>query len=425
MNWRRFIALFVALPLLFLAWTGARADDGASVYFRINVSEIESGLEGNASALAAMDGLLSDTLSRRLVGITVRAAASPDGPLALNSRLARERARSIIGRMRAARPSLPDSIMTVTFVDEDWEGLKSLVERSGEPWRDEVLALIGKEDAESRLRTLDGGRVWQDLARDYLPFLRRADVTFIFEEIPAAEADGRSSGLSLPDGSSPPGYSPDDPSLAALSGQDSSSSANNQSVPMWTMFVIGALSALLAVFVFLFISEKKRNSGGHPGPSTPAPVPPVKTAEVPTAPAPAPSPAVEPAPAPAPAPSPVVAPAPVPVPAAAPASDFLISVQTKIQENISNPDFGVEELAAAMGMSRIHLNRKLKADSDTSPSTLLKEARMKVAADELLAGNLSIAEIASKSGFSTPSYFSTAFRDWFGMTPSEYIAKNK
>lgn len=78
-----------------------------------------------------------------------------------------------------------------------------------------------------------------------------------------------------------------------------------------------------------------------------------------------------------------------------------------------------------MGMSRIHLNRKLKADSDTSPSTLLKEARMKVAADELIAGKLSIAEIATKSGFSTPSYFSTAFRDWFGMTPSEYISHNK
>ena len=99
-------------------------------------------------------------------------------------------------------------------------------------------------------------------------------------------------------------------------------------------------------------------------------------------------------------------------------------MKAKIQENIADSGFGVEELASAMGMSRIHLNRKLKTEAESSPSVLLKEARMALAARLLKEGTKSIAEISTLSGFSTPSYFATAFKDFYNISPSEYISQN-
>ena len=129
-----------------------------------------------------------------------------------------------------------------------------------------------------------------------------------------------------------------------------------------------------------------------------------------------------PAAAPAAAPAPVPAAEPAYVPAPKPASSFYQEVLLLVERNYIRPDYGVEELADALGLSRIHLNRKLKAEAGTSPSTMLKEVRMKHAIALLDEGRLSVAEIAAACGFSTPSYFSTAFREYCGKTPSEYLA---
>lgn len=164
---------------------------------------------------------------------------------------------------------------------------------------------------------------------------------------------------------------------------------------------------------------------------SPAPAQPVKPADTlvqsPVQ-SPAQSSAQTSAPAPAPAPAPVQTSAPVPaaepahVPAPKPASSFYQEVLLLVERNYIRPDYGVEELADALGLSRIHLNRKLKAEAGTSPSTMLKEVRMKHAIALLDEGRLSVAEIAAACGFSTPSYFSTAFREYCGKTPSEYLA---
>ena len=101
-------------------------------------------------------------------------------------------------------------------------------------------------------------------------------------------------------------------------------------------------------------------------------------------------------------------------------AQLLNEVNEIIQENISDSGFGVEELAAKIGISRIHLNRRLKSEANTSPSTLLKDARMRLAASLLKQGQLSVAEIGAKSGFSSPSYFATAFKDYFKISPSDF-----
>jgi AraC-type DNA-binding domain-containing proteins len=94
-----------------------------------------------------------------------------------------------------------------------------------------------------------------------------------------------------------------------------------------------------------------------------------------------------------------------------------------IKKNLDNSDFGVDDLSREVGMSRVHLNRKLKEVAGISPSALIKSTRMKQAAYLLVHDKVNISEVAYRVGFSTPSYFSSSFRDYFGMTPKEFVAK--
>lgn len=127
---------------------------------------------------------------------------------------------------------------------------------------------------------------------------------------------------------------------------------------------------------------------------------------------------------PAPVPvKPAVSEALFPEPVEEPDDDFVAQVKSIIAENIATPKFGVDEIAAITGISRIHVNRKLKAAGAPSPSVMLKDARMKAAAALVLDGRYSFQEIASRCGFSSPSYFATSFRDYYGVTPSEYKDK--
>ncbi|MCR5395240.1 MAG: helix-turn-helix domain-containing protein [Bacteroidales bacterium] len=92
-----------------------------------------------------------------------------------------------------------------------------------------------------------------------------------------------------------------------------------------------------------------------------------------------------------------------------------------INKNISDADFNVEDLAQQVGISRIHLNRKLKELIDTTPSTLIKNTRLKQGAFLLIQSNVSIAEVAYSVGFNSPAYFSANFTAYFKMTPKEFV----
>lgn len=100
--------------------------------------------------------------------------------------------------------------------------------------------------------------------------------------------------------------------------------------------------------------------------------------------------------------------------------DKVISI---IRANIENSDFSVEDLSHEVGMSRVHLNRKLKELMNISPSSLIRSIRLKQAAFLLLYNKVNISEVAYRVGFSTHSYFSNSFHDYFGMTPKEFVAK--
>ena len=101
-------------------------------------------------------------------------------------------------------------------------------------------------------------------------------------------------------------------------------------------------------------------------------------------------------------------------------SPFAQQVISHIRDSFTNAEFSVEDIASSLALSRVHLNRKLQSELGVSPSVLIKTYRMRHAYGMLSQSTYTIAEIASESGFSSSSYFSSAFRDFFGFPPSEY-----
>lgn len=93
-----------------------------------------------------------------------------------------------------------------------------------------------------------------------------------------------------------------------------------------------------------------------------------------------------------------------------------------INKNLGDSTFGVEALSQEVGISRVHLNRKLREILDVTPSNLIKNIRLRQATYLLVQNNVSVSEVAYSVGFSSPSYFTSNFTQYFGMTPKDFIA---
>lgn len=96
-----------------------------------------------------------------------------------------------------------------------------------------------------------------------------------------------------------------------------------------------------------------------------------------------------------------------------------------VEDNISRSDLSVEELARQMGMSRVHLYKKISALTGKSPIEFIRLLRLKRATQFLAESQLTIAEIAYRLGFNNPKYFSKYFKEEFGILPSEYQGKTE
>lgn len=102
---------------------------------------------------------------------------------------------------------------------------------------------------------------------------------------------------------------------------------------------------------------------------------------------------------------------------------FVDKLRKEIEERLSNPDTNVENLGAALGFSRVQLYRKTKALTGYAPNELLRIARLKKAASLLAATEKSIAEVTYEVGFSSPSYFTRCFKEFFGESPTDYLKR--
>ncbi|MBN1339566.1 MAG: response regulator [Bacteroidales bacterium] len=104
---------------------------------------------------------------------------------------------------------------------------------------------------------------------------------------------------------------------------------------------------------------------------------------------------------------------------------FLEKAKNLTFKQMSDPDFGVEELAGEIGLSRAQLHRKLKALVGQNPSEFIRTLRLHRAAELLMKGKGNVSEIAWDVGFNNPTYFSSCFSKQFGMSPKEFIRKNQ
>ncbi len=91
-----------------------------------------------------------------------------------------------------------------------------------------------------------------------------------------------------------------------------------------------------------------------------------------------------------------------------------------VEVNISRPELSVEELSHELGMSRVHLYKKLLQITGKTPIEFIRIIRLKRAAQLLRESQRNVSEIAYEVGFNNPKYFSKYFKEEFGLLPSIY-----
>lgn len=184
--------MFLGLSLLFAgSAVQASAKDSVPLYFRINKSEVDASYRSNAaSTQTLLNQLGQDSTYNNISRVRVRASASPDGPLAYNRRVSADRASAAVDYIKEQFPSLPESLIEVTVVDEDWNGLASFIKRCSQPWKEEALQIVrsSRTDRKEKLQELYVGEAWDFLRKNYFPLLRKAEVSVEYEAaVPAGE----------------------------------------------------------------------------------------------------------------------------------------------------------------------------------------------------------------------------------------------
>lgn len=105
--------------------------------------------------------------------------------------------------------------------------------------------------------------------------------------------------------------------------------------------------------------------------------------------------------------------------------NFFTALQTQLEQQYANPEFGVPQLASALLLSRSQLYRKIQSLAGESPGELLRNFRLQKAKTLLTTGEKAITTIALECGFSDPSYFGKLFLKEVGQSPSKYREQTK
>lgn len=92
-----------------------------------------------------------------------------------------------------------------------------------------------------------------------------------------------------------------------------------------------------------------------------------------------------------------------------------------VNDNLSNPDLTSEMIAKEVGLSRVHLYRKLKELTNQSARNYFRNIRLAKAAELLSQKKMAVAEVAYHVGFSNPNNFATAFKELYGISPTAYM----
>lgn len=99
---------------------------------------------------------------------------------------------------------------------------------------------------------------------------------------------------------------------------------------------------------------------------------------------------------------------------------FLRKFAEQIEAVYADPEYNVEKLSETLGLSRGHLHRKIKELTGTAPVEFLRTYRLNKATQLLRQNAYTVSEVAYRTGFSSPAYFSKCFKTVYGVTPTEY-----
>lgn len=103
--------------------------------------------------------------------------------------------------------------------------------------------------------------------------------------------------------------------------------------------------------------------------------------------------------------------------------ELMERIMKVVNENLSDSDFNVEKMCDEVGVSRTQLHRKLKEMTGVPTSEFLRNIRLNEAARLIRERKINITQVSYMVRFANNSHFSTAFKKYFGMSPSEYAAK--
>lgn len=157
-------------------------NDSAVSRTHVQPFAVDSALVRSDASLHSFAALVDSVNSMGAVSrIDIEGAASPDGPLSYNRRLARRRAEALKGYF-TSHTSVPDSLFEITSIAEDWDLFRTMLPQSLTDADiaavDSIIASTESLDRRERmLRRYDNGRVWRILVADILPALRRASMT--------------------------------------------------------------------------------------------------------------------------------------------------------------------------------------------------------------------------------------------------------
>lgn len=153
-----------------------------SVRYSINVAHLQPNLDDNSEALRALSNFIEQTMAdtvARISSVTITGYASPDGPYALNERLAKQRAQDFMSYVDSKYNFSTRYAVTTSGVAEDWENCRAMIESSlSIPHKDSVLRIINSvasnDTKEQQLKKMTD--TWNFMRTDILPRLRRVDI---------------------------------------------------------------------------------------------------------------------------------------------------------------------------------------------------------------------------------------------------------
>lgn len=162
-------------------------DSDYSIRYLINLASLNTSLNGNSKELSDLNAFLSEVMRDTMMhvnSVTITGYSSPDGPHALNERLARNRAQDFKNYVDKKYNFSHKFNVRTNSVAEDWEMARIMVEQSSIPDKAAVLRIIDGSDnmqqKEMRLKRMPAA--WDYMKKNILPPLRRVEMVMNYGE---------------------------------------------------------------------------------------------------------------------------------------------------------------------------------------------------------------------------------------------------